>query len=413
MMHYDAIIIGGGPAGCATARNIAGQGFSVLVVEEHERIGEPVRCSGLISPRTVDISGVSDSVVINELKGARVFSPRGGQLNISSDKVKAVAIDRVAFDRAIADQAMAAGADIMPGARAKGIERLINGFRVMVERKGVKASLNTRLLIGADGVNSQVAKWLNLRKSLHMARMYAADVELSREAINNVDIFMGHSVAPGWFGWVIPLDGRRCRVGTGFTYAGEHSGNRVSPMYCFQQMVTQFPAFFKGMKILRYTGGVVPFGITPKIFASNAMLVGDAAVQTKPISGGGIYFGLIGAEMCARVATYALNQDNLSERVIGKYQKLWEKKFGREIRCCTGYRELYTSFSDDDIDSLLRFLNQPYWQGVISRYGDIDYPSWLARQLVSLGPWVQRFMKAAMAVSSYGSNFKQSFFQLL
>lgn len=392
-MKYDVVIVGGGPAGCAAAKHIAKEGHKVLVIEEHDKIGEPVRCSGLVSPRTMELAGMPDRIIINRLKDARVYSPLGGRLSIKNDRIKAAAVDRAAFDREIARQSREAGAEIILEIRARGIQRTNTGYCIKAEKKGRSLSIDARLLIGADGVNSQVAKWLGLKRRTPVVRMYAADVVLERKEINKVDIFLGQTLAPGWFGWVIPLDGKTCRVGTGFTSNGANSASH-SPRYYFHQMVSQFPDYFNGLKILRYTGGAVPFGGIPKIYAANAMLVGDAAVQTKPISGGGIYFGLVGAELCAGVANHALNMDNLSENALSTYQKMWQKQAGAEIRCCTGYREAYESFTDKDIDSLLRFLNQPYWQGLLARHGDIDYPSWMARHLGLAAPWVHKFVRA-------------------
>jgi geranylgeranyl reductase family protein len=407
-MQYDVAIVGGGPAGCTVAKHIAKANHRVLVIEDHDTIGEPVRCSGLVSPRTMEIAGISDRIIINQFKDARVYSPLGGQISIKSDRVKAVAVDRASFDREIAVHAREAGADIILGTRAKGIERTTSGYRINVEKNSHSFYIDARLLIGADGVNSLVAKWLGLKRKMPVARMYAADVELERTDINNVDIFLGQSLAPGWFGWVIPLDRKTCRVGTGYTCQNDVLNNKnQSPRYYFHQMVKQYPNYFKGLKILHYTGGSVPFGMTPKIYAANAMLVGDAAIQTKPISGGGIYFGLIGAELCSKVADQALNKDNLSESALSKYQKMWKKRTEGEIRCCTGYREAYESFRDEDIDSLLRFLEHPYWQGLIARYGDIDYPSWIARHLAFATPWIQKFVKACWLFKNNKNDIKR------
>ncbi len=401
---YDVIVVGGGPSGVFTAQMLANQGFHALVLEEHKEIGEPVQCAGLISPRTLNLAGVSENIIINQLTGARVLSPLGGMLDIRTGQVHALAVDRAAFDRQLAIQAQNAGADVLTGAKVKGLKKNAGGFQVFVQTDSKEISCQARLIIGADGANSRVAKWLGLNCTGPRAIMYAADVELSRPEENDlVDIFVGRNMAPGWFGWLIPLNKNMCRVGTGFAFS--RPGH--SPRYFFQHIIESFPEYFKGFKILKYTGGTVPMGLMPKIYAPNAMLVGDAAWQTKPVSGGGIYPGMRGAQLCAQVAAQALKEDNLSEKTLSRYQLLWNEEFSQEIRCGLSHRESYLNFSDRDIDLLLRFLNKPYWQNIISKYGDIDYPSILARPLFNAGPWTRGFVKAAVYVAEHGSALKK------
>lgn len=401
-MKYDVIVVGAGPAGCFTAEYLACEGYKVLVLEEHENVGEPVQCAGLISPRTFQLAGLSESIIINKLTGVRVFSPTGACLDIDTRRVHAVAVDRAAFDRDLACRAQDAGALLCTGCRVKGLERIAGGYQVIAKKDGTRVTFEARLIIGADGANSRVAKWLGLENNASRAVMYAADVELARSDIGLVDIFVGQRMAPGWFGWAIPLDEKTCRVGSGYAF----SNKKISPRYFFQHIVDQFPEYFKEMKIIRYTGGTVPMGLMPKIYAPHAMLVGDAACQTKPISGGGIYLGMRAAQVCAQVAVQALQMDNLSEKNLVSYQQWWHEQFGVEIRSGIGHRESYLDFTDQDIDQLIRFLNKPYWKKMIIKYGDIDYPSRLAGQLFNAGPWMQKFIKAALGVAGYGTSLR-------
>ncbi|MTI83702.1 MAG: NAD(P)/FAD-dependent oxidoreductase [Firmicutes bacterium] len=408
-MKYDVIVTGGGPSGHFSARLLAEQGFRVSVLEEHPKVGEPVQCAGLISPRTLRLSEVNEEIVINRLTGTRIFSPLGSRLDIITGKVHALAVDRAAFDRGLANQAQNAGAEIRTGIKVTGFEPIGGGVRVYGEEKGKALSLTTRLLVGADGVNSRVAKRAGLINESPRAVMYAADVELKRTDRNLVDVFIGQNLAPGWFGWVIPLDNKICRVGTGVAFS--RPGH--SPRYYFQNLVERYPELFKDMKIIRYTGGTVPMGLMQKICADRVMLVGDAACQTKPVSGGGIYLALRGAQTCTRVAAEALWEDNLSEKVLSRYQLLWEEEFAEEINCSLSHRESYLKFSDQDIDQLIRFLNKPYWQNIICKYGDIDYTSVLARPLFHAGPWMRKFMKVGLGVVGYGNTIRKGLMGVL
>lgn len=387
-MNYDVIVIGGGPAGCETARLIAEKGYKVLVVEEHRKIGEPMQCAGLVSPRTLKAAAIPEGITINQIHGAFVHSPGGETLSIRGREVYALVIDRSEFDSKLSEKAQCAGAEVLTGVRAGVGEFFSDGISVKLKSCDGESTAKTRLLIGADGANSRVARRINIPAAENVIRMYAAEVELKCTEKDMVHIFLGREIAPGWFGWVIPVDENHARVGAGV------SGRDKHPRFYFKKMVETNPGIFKGMNIVRGTGGVVPIGLLPKIYGERTLLVGDAACQTKPISGGGLYLGLLGAKFCAKVAAKALIKEDLSQELLSEYQLLWDREMADEIQTALGHRNIFLTMSDKEMDALVRFFRRPLWQGIISRYGDIDYPSLLAGRLSLARPWAERFFMA-------------------
>jgi geranylgeranyl reductase family protein len=392
-MEWDVIVIGAGPAGCFTAKQIALSGFKVLILEEHQEIGCPVQCAGLISPRAMELAGVDKNTVLNNLTGLRVYSPLGALFNVKSSNELALAIDRVKFDQELATKAENAGAVLMKGVKVKGIERIAGGFKLTLADRS--NTISTKLLIGADGANSSVSKWLRLSRHNQGAVMHAVDAQLQCADTSSISIFLGQNLAPGWFGWMIPLDEKTCRIGTGYALVKP----AYSSQHYFQKLVDQNPQIFKDLKIIRYTSGIVPLGKMPRIYSANAMLVGDAACQTKPISGGGIYLGLRGALVCSQTAVEALREDNLTEAKMSSYQKLWEKEMEDERAIAMKLRESFLNFSDEDIDLVIRFLNKPKYHKLILKYGDIDYPSYLGKKLFSLVLRKNSLMKASLKIA--------------
>jgi len=350
-MSWDVVVVGGGPAGCSAAEQIARQGFKVLILEEHKKIGEPVQCAGLVSPRTMDLAGLCDKLVINKINGASVHAPGGETLKFRGSKTYALTIDRSAFDRELAAKAEKAGVEFLLQAKAVGFKRFNGSITVEIRRGDSVISVVTKLLIGADGVNSLVARWTGLPQPAEKIKMFAAEVELDNPLTETVDIFLGSDIAPGWFGWIIPLDKKRARIGTGSVDMNRPIQENVI------RLLESYPERFKGMKILKGAGGVVPIGIMKK-YSSNVMLVGDAACQTKPISGGGLCLGLKGANLCSKVAVQALRQGNFSEKFLSRYQILWDKETRNETETALRYRHAYLNFSDEEINFLIRFLNK-------------------------------------------------------
>jgi geranylgeranyl reductase family protein len=387
-MNYDVIVIGGGPSGCETARLIAEKGYKVLVAEEHRKIGEPIQCSGLVSFRTLKAAAMPVGIIINQINGAYVHSPGGEVLTVRDQDAYAFVIDRSEFDRKLSERAQYAGAEILTGVRASVDEFFSDEASVTLKSRAGESTARTRLLIGADGSSSRVARRINAPEAEDVIRMCAAEVELKCPEKDMVHIFLGREIAPGWFGWVIPVDEKYARVGIGV------SGRDKHPRFYFNNMVEAYPGIFKGMDIIRGTGGVVPIGLLPRIYGERTLLVGDAACQTKPISGGGLYLGLLGAELCAKVAAKALSKGNLSPEFLSEYQWLWEREMADEIQTALGHRNIFLTMSDKEMDTLIRFFSRPLWQNIISRYGDIDYPSRLAGRLSFARPWADKFVMA-------------------
>ncbi len=380
----DVVVVGGGPAGCSVARQIAGHGFKVLILEENKNIGEPVQCAGLVSPRTLQIVGCQ-MYFLNEIKGAHVYAPEGDFVEIKGSKTYAVAIDRSEFDRQIAYMAKESGAELLLEAKACGFSRCRRGVTIAFMRRGKIFNVDAKILIGADGVNSQVAKWAGLHLPVEKIKLFAAEVELVNSFSETVDIFLGNDIAPGWFGWVIPLDRKRARLGTGSIFYKRPIAEHV------KRLLEKYPERFHGLKIKKGTGGFVPIGIMENC-TSNIMLVGDAACQTKPISGGGLYLGIRGAEICAQVAVQALIQENFSKEFLSRYQIRWNREMGYEIKTALRHHQAYLKLTDFEISSLIRFFNKEYWKEQILNNGDIDYPSILSKKFASAPPWAEKFV---------------------
>ena len=135
-MDCDVLIIGGGPVGSFTAEKIAASGFNVVITEEHKTIGEPVQCAGLVSPRAIELAGVGKNIVINELRGMRVFSPLGGSLHIKNDRVFSLAVDRALLDQELAEKAENAGALFLTNTRVTKLEPIKEGYHATAVRNG-------------------------------------------------------------------------------------------------------------------------------------------------------------------------------------------------------------------------------------------------------------------------------------
>ncbi|MFQ5860106.1 MAG: geranylgeranyl reductase family protein [Dehalococcoidia bacterium] len=383
-MDYDVAVVGAGPAGSATARDIAAAGFRVLLLEEHQQVGVPLHCSGFVTPRVLQLAGLDSEVVVNTVKGALVHAPGGKTLLLGGDKTRALVLDRVLFDQRLAEAAQVQGTKLSLGSQLVGIERQNAHVELRVQRTGREHRLSTRLLIGADGVRSRVASWLGQPRG---ETVWALGIEarLPGHPVDMAQVYVGNHLAPGWFGWTIPLSTDRVRIGIGSISGSPLNGNH-KPRWLLERLVAHFPSHFRGLEVLGHSGGFIPLYSRVKSYAANVLLVGDAARQVKPTSGGGIYPALLAARYAAETSLLALQREDLSESMLAHYERRWRKRLGRELEQAQRLRNIYARLGNRHLDLLCSVLSSPLLQGVIRRYGDIDFQSKVFSALVKVAP---------------------------
>jgi len=391
MKTYDVAIVGGGPIGGFVAKKIANNGYNVALFEEHKKIGTPLKCAGLITPRVFDFLDFSKTKVVqNEIYGAHIHSPSGNVLTIGGDKRHALVINRPKFDQEIINGAEEAGAEICLGAKAFSVKKTNNHIQLDIHQKETTTKIKSQLLIGADGPHSKIRNTFDFPKPLEFLKGIGAKATNINLDPRYVEIFLGRNIAPGFFAWVIPVNkqGTEARIGL---CIDDTSKNTLKQ--CLNNLVKQ--KFLQNITITEHIAGTIPLGALKKTVEQNVMLVGDAAAQVKPTSGGGVYPGLLCAKHCSSVAVDALENSDCSSQFLRKYQKLWTNEIGRELSLGMKFRKIIKNLDDKKIDTYLEKLNNEKSIGIISKYGDIDYPSKLAFPLIKKNPSLVKILPIA------------------
>jgi flavin-dependent dehydrogenase len=132
--------------------------------------------------------------------------------------------------------------------------------------------------------------------------------------------------------------------------------------------------------------GAIPLGPPERTVAEGLMLVGDAAAQVKPTSGGGIYAGALCAKIAGEVAAAAVKEGDTSAKRLAEYEKRWRSAIGRELLIGMRIHEAMGKLSDVDYDKVIKTLEDPEILDIISQYGDMDYPSAVAKKLIMAKP---------------------------
>ncbi len=339
----DVIVIGGGPVGLHTARCLASDGYEVEVLEEHPSAGEPVHCTGILSPEIFEEFSVHSNSALNELNRVQFHSPKGQVIHYRTDRVEAIVVDRCRFDRNLKDLACASGARILPGNKAEKIEIHKNG---VVIRCANATRHEARACVLATG--SAYALHRDLGVGFPPVYLNCAHLELPAERLGAVEIHVGSKVAPKGFAWIVPVvraEGSFARIG----------------LMCDGNAATYFSAFLsrkrKGWAIQSGTDvqakqRLLPLSPIRKTYGDRFLVVGDAAGFVKPTTGGGVFYGMISGGIAAAVLSDSLQCDSLKESDLARYEELWKGRLMEEIEAQLTIRMLMQRLTDDELETI-------------------------------------------------------------
>lgn len=381
---YDIVVIGGGPAGAVAAATAAEHGAKVLLVEKADPAVKPVQCTGLVSLRTLEEAAIDPAeVAIRAISGVSVYAPSGNRVHISAGEARAVVIDRRRFDLLLLERAAAAGAEVRTGTVAVGLEDDLVQLRT-----GRRAwSVQARLVIGADGPNSRVARWKGLPGPERLIFAVQVLAPYRPERADSVEVFLGRHIAPGFFAWAVPAEEGRARVGLGLEGHGHGEMNARTYLVRLLERLGLADAGERTMA-MTVTAGLIPIGPPARTVADGVLLVGDAAGQAKPTSGGGLYTGIVCAKLAGEVAAKCVERGDASAAALAEYERRWRRALGSELAFGMLAHRLLTRLSDPALDKIIASLDDPQARALIAEHGDIDYPSRLARAFLrSPGLW--------------------------
>jgi len=343
---YDVVVVGSGPAGSYVAYRLAEMGHRVVVVEQKKRVGEQVCCTGIISQRCVNSFAIDESIILRRANSAKLVSPSGRLLRVWRQETQACIIDRALFDVAMVKRARDKGAEYVLSSLVRGIAVNDDSVRVEAVRQGERLNFEARAVVVATGFGSSLAQGLGLGKVGDF--VMGAQAEVEAIGLDEVEVYFGKEVAPGFFAWLVPTSPPKALAGL---------MSRRSPELYLKKLIVSLQA--QG-KIAPAEAEPIYRGISLKPLArtcgNRLMVVGDAAGQVKPTTGGGIYYGLLCADIAADNLHRALESDDLSAKSLAGYEREWRKKLGWELRIGYWARKLYEHMSDAQIDRVFDII---------------------------------------------------------
>ncbi len=357
-------IIGAGPAGSYLAYLLAKKGKAVTIIEEHNKIGSPVQCTGIVTDSIEKFVKLKNNVIANKLSTVIAISKH----NRTETKTNEIVLYRNKFDEFMADIATKQGAEILINHQFISLDK--NSIKIKDKKNKKIKKINYESLIGADGVSSAVAKAAGLNANTRFYIGMQAKVKLKTDS-NVFETYFG-SDFPNFFGWVVTESENTARLG----------------LATFKNPQDYFYRFLKkrtGKKgIISWQSGIIPV-YNPKqiIQRKNIYLIGDAATQVKATTGGGIIPSLKAAHtLCDCI----INNKN--------YNKEFKKQSGKELLLHLKLRNILNKFSDKDYDYLLKLMNQERIKRILKKYNR-DMPIQLVLNLLLKEPRFLLFFKFA------------------
>jgi len=368
--------VGGSSCGSFSAFSAAKAGANVVVCEEHETVGIPSHCAGHLSLsglKRLGLLPLPKKVVENTFRSAIFYSPCGKEFSVRLSSPVTCVVDRELFDRHVADLAIKAGVEYRLGMRVESLI-LANGFvkGVVVNRYGKNETFASNIVIDAEGVSSSLLKKAELPTLNRSAVVNAVSAEVDNiddVESDAVEVYLGRRYAPGFYAWIIPRRDGSAKIGLA-TKMG------TSKEY-LQRFMHNHPIASKKLK----RGKIVKESFHPitlggpirRTYNNGLLIVGDAASQVKPTTGGGVIMGLTCAKIAGESAHQAIQQNDFSESFLSRYQQRWQQAIGFDMAVMRQIRLMLNRLSDDKLDKIISLCSELHVDETLQRVREIDF----------------------------------------
>jgi digeranylgeranylglycerophospholipid reductase len=355
-MQYDAVVVGSGPAGSVTARFAAQAGAKVLIIERRAEVGVPVLCGEGISQKVDNFKVLEGKRwIATKMQGARIFSPNGTTITLSAEYAgneTGYVVYRDIFDQELARGAVKKGANLMLNTNAVGLLKNNGKIKGLIAQQlGETLEIEADVVVGADGVESRVGRWAGMKTTL---KPY--DLETCVQyTLTNIDwdspycdFFLGKQVAPGGYVWVFPKGKDVANVGIGILASLSEAGKAKQYLDTF---IAAHRELKKGQPV-RIITGADPVAEPIQSVTDNLLLVGDAARQVDPITGGGLIHAIEAGKYAGETIGKAVEKQRFDTEILSEYETRWKNAFGKKLHRNYVAKEIMLDMEDKTLDML-------------------------------------------------------------
>ena len=333
-------IVGGGPAGLTAALAAVDNGVTdIVIIERKEKWGVPVQCAEYVPKligRVIDIPNEAVSTSVNEMLFYLEGKPFG--------KLRAPGfiLNRDILEQSLAEKVSIAGAELMQPASLVKIE----DEKLLIQQNEEKIEIKAQIIIGADGPRSTVRQYIG--ESLPLFAVGVQDRLPRGKNLSEAEIYISPRYGAG-YGWAFPKKDA-VNVGLaldkgGATFLRPELSNITSYIEAEEKIL--------GRTSSRTTGGLIPVGAPAKVTVKdNVMIVGDAAGQTNPLNGAGIYNAVVCGQMAGEIAAKAIHKNDLT--LLQKFEISWRDLFEKSLERAISWRQKLISCSLEEYPGLFK-----------------------------------------------------------
>ena len=387
---YDVTIIGAGPIGSTLAYELAKEDINVCLIDKKKVIGLPLQCAGIINKRVLDVNQFPDELILNKAKGA-VLHSKNHSLTVSKEEDQAIIIDRVALDQFLYNRAIENGVDSYLSSKVLAIDD-VEG-KVSFQNESTEKSIKSKIIVGADGPLSIVSSAFGNDFDYYCASQYLVKIEEDNNQMSFVDLYAYGDLFPGFI-WQIPVSENIFRIGLFSNYDYKRQNEILNDF-----LMNEFQ--YENYEIIeKYKGKIPIYNKENKLFKNRALIIGDAASQVKPTTGGGLLIGFEAVGMAKKAIVNALNSEDFNslnlekethddkeilQNCLKSYQDDFEERFIKEFSYQFKVQKTLCTLSDDDLDYFFEELKEKEADKLISEYGDMDNQSILVKEFLKRG----------------------------
>ena len=334
------------------AIEVAKAGYSVCILEKDRDIGMPVRCGEAIGNQGLtQFFKPKKEWIATEINSAELIAPNGKGIKVPFVHETGFILNRRIFDYDISRIAVKNGAKVYTKAFVKSliIDEKTNFIKgVIVKYFDEEIKIFSKIVIGADGIESRVGRWGGIKTTVKIKDMESclqysvANINLNN---NQMKMYIGKEYAPGGYLWIFPKGDGFANIGIGIS--GKYSKYKSAKKYLDSFIEKKHP----NVSILSTVcGGVSCLKPHKEPINNGLILVGDAAHQINPMTGGGIASGMKGGQIGGKIVVSSLKNKDYSIAFLSKYPKKMFKVFGNNHNRYYRIKEAIHQLEDEDFN---------------------------------------------------------------
>lgn len=367
---------------------MAEAGLRVLLLDKRPEIGMPVRCGEAVGIKGLREFGIRSDrrFIANETRGVYLYAPNGTKVEMLNETPNGYVLERRYFDKYLAIQAAKAGAEVLARAYAIGLVKrdgVVRGVRI--KRFDEKITIECDCVVGADGIESKVGRWAGIDTRVPINQM-TSNVQFEMVGVDVdpgiLEFYFGSAVAPGGYAWVFPKSVDVANVGLGVR------GSEMTAYEHLNRFVASKDNLREGSIVGIVAGGVPVAGPSQRSVEAGVVLIGDAARQVDPLTGGGIYNAMHCGVIAGRVIREAADAGDFSKDFLMKYEDRWRAEVGQRLLKSLRVKEALESLDDEALNKIAKAMRGMNW-------GDVDIKD-ITRTIFRMPPELVSFIRSLM-----------------